>query len=597
MALPINQLDPVNQEILKSLRAQSETLKEQTKVLHKLSDEILRQKGVNVGLGKGISDLQKQMFSMGSISGIKDLFGSKNKLGTGGATTVGSKTAQPDRGFFTNLFNKIFGPSKYQTKLMEEMTLLRELTERQSKNIEFIAEQSTDSKRARERELLADLIARKIAALGLDGSGDGMGSALSTLGKALLAGIGGAIALLARNISSVISGLLAGIKLALDKLGDVMNKLFRPPVPVTAGPGGGGGAAPPSGSGGGVPPVIMPPGTPGAPNDPSKRIPGRNAPQLPNRSGVGTGGRFPWNENKYGPQVQNAKNVTSAGGPKISPGAGRGAVAVALASLAAALGFKAIIEEDKESPVSLSGSVFNDSSTQDLLDNIKADIEMKKQGVTPRKNLEPGEALRMAGKDDLIPDPGVPGRMITAEQYKKLYGKNLSKEQVKKLDTYIENKKLEAAEDAAAKKERERLEKEEKNIGILENFDSVLNNSINSLEAFSETLFKLSEPVQNKLVDKLNKLGEIEIQGQQINLAPNLGDAIRDTLQESYKLSEELVEYTKEKFSGASTIITNNNVVDNSNKGGGGTSYIPQGPSNTDSATQKYFDRYFNRQK
>jgi hypothetical protein len=113
MALPFNQLDPVNQEILRNLRAQSEALKAQTTVLHKLSDEILRQRGLNANLGKNINDLQKQMFSMGSISGIKDLFGSKNKLGSGGATTVGSKTAQPDRGFFTNLFNKIFGPSKY----------------------------------------------------------------------------------------------------------------------------------------------------------------------------------------------------------------------------------------------------------------------------------------------------------------------------------------------------------------------------------------------------------------------------------------------------------------------------------------------------
>jgi hypothetical protein len=599
MALPFNQLDPVNQEILNNLRAQSEALKAQTSVLHKLSDEILKQRRETSGIGKTVGDLQRQMFGMGNISGMKDLFGSKSKLGTGMATAVGSRNAQPDRGFFTNLFNKIFGPSKYQTKLMEEMTLLRELTERQSKNIEFMAEQSTDSKRARERELLAEAIARKIAALGLDGDSGGMGSIVSTLGKALIAGIGGAIALLARSISTALTGLLAGIKLAFSGLEKLFNNLFsggfpRGPI-ITGGPGGGGGVPPPGGAGGRGGPAGVPLPPPGSPNSSGRIPPDR---QLPNNQ-RGAPYKPGWNP-RYGPQVQDVPYRPVPGeatGGRFSPGAGRSAIAAALVALAGALGYKAIVEDEaKEAGARMGGSVFNENSTQDLLDNIRSEIEMKRQGVKPR-NLAPGEALDMIG-NRLIDDPGVPGRKITAEQYKRLYGKSLTKEQTVELDKYIQEDKIQKAEDELAKKQREKLEQEEKQINFLEDFNEVLNKGIDSLDGLAESLAGISKNVlQEKLVPFLNRLGEVTIQGQTINLAPELGTAISETLKDTYKLSEELVDYTKEKFSGPSTVIQNNNVIDNSNKGGSGNSYIPQAPNNSDSATQKYFDRFFNRQK
>lgn len=622
MALPFDRLHPSDKQIIESLKVQTENLSGQTKVLHSLSKEIIKlRKETSSANNKTAKDFQN-LFGMMS-GGFSDI---KNYLKTGGGSKgsptssmpdkgfftnlfskafqpskyetkmmeeiaaiktglksdggrgkertstpfAGDKNAQPDRGFFSNLFNKVFGPSKYQTKMMEETVLLRELSERQSRSLEFLAEQNTDSKRAKERDALATAIVNKMKMLDLGGDGGG-GGMLSTLGKALLAGIGGAIALLGRQISLALRGLLAGLKLALKGIEFLLDKIFKnfPKFPPTAGPVPGQGPVPAPGAPGtgGIPPVIVGPGGENVP--PERRLPGSNDPK-----------RLPGpNNGRYDPRSRPGGNFgeswkgrnqppTTVGGRFSPGGAGRG-IALALVALGTALGFKIMIE-DEEAPGGsmMGGSVMDKDSdpTRQLLDGISQEIEMKRMGVKPRDKLEPGEALRIAGKDKFIIDPYT-GQQITAEQFKKRYSEKLKPEEKKELDKFIEKENL---EEEALKKERERLEQEEKGLELQEDYNSVIQSGIDALKGFTEAASEITlQGIKEKIIPFLDQLGEISIQGQKINLAPGLGTAMAKSLEDSITLGKELAEYTADTISGknsagVSMVNNTNNNVNNS---------------------------------
>lgn len=580
MALPFDRLNPSDKQILDSLKSQNAHLDAQTKVLHSLSSEILKQRKENTSnANKNAKDFQT-LFGMmsGGFSEIKKYLNSGKVSGsTSASASFRDKGAQPDRGFFTNLFSKVFGPSKYQIKVMEEITLLRELSERQTKHLEFLAEQNTDGKRAKERELLAEAIARKMRLLGL-GDGDGMGGgALSALGKALLVGIGGAIALLGRQITTGLKGLLAGIKLAFKALEVLFDKLFQvlPKFPPTAGP------VPGQGPVGGPP---LPP--PGPPFPPPNSPPRQDQKRLPGPKGE----PFRFRSRADGQPIQDVKPN------RFSPGGGGRAIALALVALGAALGYKIAIEdEEKPSGSMFGGSVFDNDPTDKLLRDIDQQFEMKRQGVTPRDNMALGEALDIAGKNKFIMDPFT-GQQITAEQFKKRYPdlvKQQSPEAQKHLDTVIEQEKL---EEENLKKERERLEKEEKGLDLQEDYNSVLQGSIDSLDKFTDMVSGLGKAALKQslggLVDFLNRVGEISIQGQKLNLLPSLGTGSAKAITDATKLGEELVDYVEEKTKsvlggGTNVVSTVNNNVNN----GGGNTSLP--PVQVDKSKMEAFNRLY----
>ena len=664
MALPFDRLNPADRQMLDSLKAQTENLRGQTRVLHSLSEEIIKlRKDTNSASSKtskefqnlfskisgGFSEIKNYLRSGGAggsstssmpdkgfftnlfskafqpskyeakmveeLSAMRNALNSrntegkssgyeskmleelraiKNALRSGGAarerttatTFSKDKGAQPDRGFFSNLFNKVFGPSKYQTKMMDEITILRELSERQTRHLEFIAEQNTDSKRAKEREALATSIVNKMKMLDFGGDGGGIGgSLLSTLGKALLAGIGGAIALLGRQIGAALRGLLAGIKLALKGLELLLDKLIklfpsRLPTPM---PGPGQGPVPAPGAPG-IPPVIVGPQGGGP-----QRLPGPNKPPLlegPNRPPIkDINPRPAW------------KTDGPGGRPSFNPGGGGRAIALALVALGAALGFKIMLGDEEKPGTSLLGgkSVMDTDSdpTRQLLDNVQQQIDIKrhlKDGGKVNDNL--GDALRIAQKDKYFTDP-FSGQQITAEMFKKLYGDKLKPEEKKELDKYIEKQKTEEDNqkkqreklEQDEKREIEKLEKEQKGLDLQEDYNSVIQASIDALDGLKDAATSAAskllpdEEDKKKMVEMLNKLGEITIGGQTINLAPGLGNAMAKTLEDSIKLGGELADYTAEKlFSNKDAnkgVTVNNNTNNNVNNS---TSTLP--PSN-----------------
>lgn len=564
--LPFDKLNPTDRVIIDSLKTQNDSLREQSKILHTISDEIFKNR--RSSSNKENKDIQREVFKLGSgISEIKSYLAGKGK---GAASTFGNKT-QPDKGFFTNLFSKVFGPSRYQQKMMDDMSALRDVTERQARSIEFIARQNSDSKRAIEREKLAEAIVRRMAYLDIGGGG-ASGGMLAGLGKVLLAGIVGAIAVLSKTLMTAFNALFDGLK----KLIEAFGKFRLPPIGGLPGggmPGGGGGGRDGRSGPPGIPippdndkrpskPYPMTPrGGKGLPVDPNRRLEGPKTPEA-GRQGF----RFPWNEGKYGPQVEDAKGVRSSGASRFSPSGFRAALIAALVSI----------------------GVLSMSQVQENGEDIE---EIVRKGLPDPKRrnrkLAPGESLdvirEMGGKAPFqLQDPNV-GDMITAEQYKRRYKDTLTEGQQKKLDEFIQKEK--DAED-----ERQRLILEYNERENQSEFNKLLEEATRALDNFSDNLDFLSKDrLKETIVPFLDQLGEISIQGQKINLAPGLGTALAKTMEDTAQMGEDLADYMKEKLT-SPTIITNNNVIDNSNKGGGGgTTFVPPKPTHEGSRTLDEF--------
>jgi len=568
MALPKDQLNAVDRSIIDNLNAQSENIKNQSKILHKLSDEILNQRRQFSSNKSSNAQMQKEMFKLGSgISDIKNyLMGaSKSK------STVGDpKNQGTDRRFFTNLFTKVFGPSRYQLQMLDELSSIRSLAERQSRSLDYIAENIGNIRREGNKETLPNIQD--------GGDGDSGGGilgkifkgALSGFGKILLAGLVGAVSLLSagltnsiRQVFNVISEMWGSLK----ELVSFLKKLF--PFGTGGGiPAGGvpGGSNRPGGVVG-VPPMGQSePGRSGggmSPNDPNKRLSGPNQRLLapPNQRGApfdpNYNSRFPWNEGKYGPRVMDAENVRSSGAgrfPRFTPG-GRGAIYGFLASLGLA-GYLGTQE----------GEMFADDGLDDALKNPEIEKIKAEKSKYVTKEQEFVDKITSKGfKDsDLINDPENPTGLITIRQLKqRLRNKLATEEEKKKFDEdlrIVEEKRLDALE-----KELKWIEEGTSN---QKDFNKILENTAEQLDKFGDFLQENFKFDSKKFIDFLNELGAIQIQGQKINLLPGLGDASQKTLADTIKLSEELGDYVKEKVM-PPTIINNNsgNVIDNSTKG------------------------------
>ena len=263
MALPQNPLS--DRQLFDTLKTQNESLSAQTKVLHKLSDNITDQRKDFAALRKDIQEAQKELLR-GNNKGMSEIQKYFAKYKT---DNTSGKIREKDQstGFFKGIFNKLFGPSKYQQKMLDEITRTRELTESTALDINFIRKQNEDGPRARERELLAQLIADKINSNNSNTTSDDSSSLLGTLGKfgaVLISGVG---TLLAGLGATILSGLGFGWRI-LSTIGALLEAYFASKVIGKVA--GGGGA--------GIPPASGAPGPTADPNQ--KRIPGKETPQI-----------------------------------------------------------------------------------------------------------------------------------------------------------------------------------------------------------------------------------------------------------------------------------------------------------------------------
>ena len=339
MALPQNPQGVTNTDriLLEAVNAQTQSLQGQTKVLHTVSDRLMKQNKEFQSLRKDMQEMGKTLLQgQGSnLSEIKKYF-EKNKSNFRERPMVGNNSNKnsDDKGFFRNMMGKLFGPSKYQQKMMEDTSQILSLTELVSSDIGFIREKYSDSARAKERELLATAIAERIN--GSDGGGGGGGllkgllGALAgfgtVLGGGIISAIGGiitgiaglagsvvsAIAALAGPIGAAIAGVLTGILASIKFVLDQITKAFEIDMPGR-GRGNKQGQSSPSSGGGAIPPVVVNGEKTTSPTNSQKRLPG---------------GRFPAISGPAGPgqlllgnsQVEDAKIISET--PKGGPSAG-----------------------------------------------------------------------------------------------------------------------------------------------------------------------------------------------------------------------------------------------------------------------------------
>ena len=319
MALPQNPLS--DRQLFDTLKTQNESLSAQTKVLHKLSDNISDQRKDFAALRKDIQEAQKELFR-GNNKGMSEIQKYFAKYKT---DNTSGKIREKDQstGFFKGIFNKLFGPSKYQQKMIDEITRTRELTESTALDINFIRKQNEDGPRARERELLAQLIADKINANNSSNNADDSNSSLlGTLGKFGAVIISGVGALLAGLGATIVAGLGFGWRI-LAAIGELISGYFQSKGFSRAG-------------GSGIPPEgVTKTGT--SSTSSQQRLPGKETPQI----------EGPNKPKDMGTLKQDSKGVYTAGGSvagrMVGALAGKGPIA---SMLAAAIGVGAYYKDE-----------------------------------------------------------------------------------------------------------------------------------------------------------------------------------------------------------------------------------------------------------
>jgi hypothetical protein len=280
--LPQNSLSNSDRQILDTIKSQNTHLDAQTRVLHTLSDSIMSfkrdQKKDYNSLRNDIKTMQREFFT-GNAKGMSDIKKYFEKTKNNRPETAFNKEKDTDKGFFKSAINKLFGPSKYQQKMMDEITMSREISEIQATDIGFIKKQYEEGPRARERELLAQAIANKLdlnssdnskGMLGMLGAGiiSALGGILGSLGGIITAAIAAGFAILKGLIEALLGskGLPTGLPDDADR--NKKGKDGRGPIP-TEEPG----RVP---TPGGPVPSPVPSGGSSSP-----RLPGPNVPQLP----------------------------------------------------------------------------------------------------------------------------------------------------------------------------------------------------------------------------------------------------------------------------------------------------------------------------
>ena len=279
--LPQNSLSNSDRQILDTIKSQNTHLDAQTRVLHTLSDSIMSfkrdQKKDYNSLRNDIKTMQREFFT-GNAKGMSDIKKYFEKTKNNRPETSFNKEKDTDKGFFRSAINKLFGPSKYQQKMMDEISMVREISEIQATDIGFIKKQYEEGPRARERELLAQAIASK---LDLNGGNSSKGM-LGMLGAGLISALGGILGSLGAVITAAIAAGFAILKGLIEAL---LGKGLPAGVPGGAPDDADRGKGKDGGKPGGPTPSGPTPGgpipSPGGPGGSQPRLPGPNVPQLP----------------------------------------------------------------------------------------------------------------------------------------------------------------------------------------------------------------------------------------------------------------------------------------------------------------------------
>ena len=154
--LPQNSLSNSDRQILDTIKSQNTHLDAQTRVLHTLSDSIMSfkrdQKKDYNSLRNDIKTMQREFFT-GNAKGMSDIKKYFEKTKNNRPETSFNKEKDTDKGFFKSAINKLFGPSKYQQKMMDEISMVREISEIQATDIGFIKKQYDFRFKVREKLL------------------------------------------------------------------------------------------------------------------------------------------------------------------------------------------------------------------------------------------------------------------------------------------------------------------------------------------------------------------------------------------------------------------------------------------------------------
>jgi hypothetical protein len=502
MALPQNpdSLTAGDRALLEASYAQTKTLKDQTKVLHKLSDAIMNNQNDFTQLRKDIQENQRKFFE-GDAKGFSEIkkFFEKQKGTTGPGSPGFSSNFGKDKdkesaqqGFVKNTLSKLFGPSKYQQKVMEDTAAIRDISELTRIDISFIKKQYEEPARAKERELLAKAIAEKMDG----GSGGGLGSILGGLLGGLLSGlgavIGGTIAGLSAIIAAVAPAVIAALAALGTKLADLLSSLLDWSKKGVAsaqscctsrgmdipdderrggktGKGGKAGAPLPDAKG------------PALPND-QKRLPGP-AGSIPEKTSDINEKMRQNRQDKLGgatdvkPKGEGFKlgNVLekAAGGAALGLGRGGYVAAIGAAAVAAGVGIAQEIMDNDED--------FQKSKAQKEQDRLRGLHE---------KSIKEGTA---ASSKEAIPDKEKP----------------------------------------------------------MEPKEYVAKQNLAGLEAMAADFGSMSK-------DYLDQLGEISINGEKVNLLPNLGTASAQSLNEAYETGKGLMDFASSAATNVYSSVQNN---------------------------------------
>lgn len=233
MALPQNPQGITNTDrlLLDAVNAQTQNLNAQSKVLHTVSDNIMKQNKEFSKLRKDIQELNKT-FIQGNNSNFSEIKKYFEKSKTQGRdqprmnSSAQRNKSDDERGFFKGLVGKLFGPSKYQQKMMDDTAAILNFSELMSSDMNFIKKQYENPARAKERELLAQAIADKINASSGEGGG-ASGGLIAAIGGTLLAGIGIALKGVADFIVKGFGNLIGPTLSLLAKTLDLIGPTFR----------------------------------------------------------------------------------------------------------------------------------------------------------------------------------------------------------------------------------------------------------------------------------------------------------------------------------------------------------------------------------
>jgi hypothetical protein len=117
MALPQLQSTAEGRQFLDLMKDQKENIVSQTKIMQSISGSIIRQGREATELRKEIANLRKG-FVTGKSSNFEDI---KKYFAVNKKDAPAEKEKASDKGFFKNALGKIFGPSAYQQKMLDDI--------------------------------------------------------------------------------------------------------------------------------------------------------------------------------------------------------------------------------------------------------------------------------------------------------------------------------------------------------------------------------------------------------------------------------------------------------------------------------------------